>query len=246
MDEEAAEGSLIRLIVSEGTFLVIEDYTGWLESDVRALFENTRVTIRVEYAAESSREPGVVLSQELLNPGDKVDPSISYEMKLIVSKPVEFVIPDVIGSPIESAKAIIESRGGVVTLIPQNSDTLTDEEFVQISFETVIEVNPTVGSRYVQEEGNTVELKYWEKTDRVVVDRTMLVAMIERYDQINTTEAPAEMVNRLELAYENATRVNNKKTATQTEVDSVAQALSVAIQDIVNYVREPEPSGNGS
>lgn len=246
VDEEAAEGSLIRLIVSEGTFLVIEDYTGWLESDVRALFENTRVTIRVEYAAESSREPGVVLSQELLNPGDKVDPSISYEMKLIVSKPVEFVIPDVIGSPIESAKAIIESRGGVVTLIPQNSDTLTDEEFVQISFETVIEVNPTVGSRYVQEEGNTVELKYWEKTDRVVVDRTMLVAMIERYDQINTTEAPAEMVNRLELAYENATRVNNKKTATQTEVDSVAQALSVAIQDIVNYVREPEPSGNGS
>lgn len=246
VDEEAAEGSLIRLIVSEGTFLVIEDYTGWLESDVRALFENTRVTIRVEYAAESSREPGVVLSQELLNPGDKVDPSISYEMKLIVSKPVEFVIPDVIGSPIESAKAIIESRGGVVTLIPQNSDTLTDEEFVQISFETVIEVNPTVGSRYVQEEGNTVELKYWEKTDRVVVDRTMLVAMIERYDQINTTEAPAEMVNRLELAYENATRVNNKKTATQTEVDSVAQALSVAIQDIVNYVPEPEPSGNGS
>lgn len=246
VDEEAAEGSLIRLIVSEGTFLVIEDYTGWLESDVRALFENTRVTIRVEYAAESSREPGVVLSQELLNPGDKVDPSISYEMKLIVSKPVEFVIPDVFGSPIESAKAIIESRGGVVTLIPQNSDTLTDEEFVQISFETVIEVNPTVGSRYVQEEGNTVELKYWEKTDRVVVDRTMLVAMIERYDQINTTEAPAEMVNRLELAYENATRVNNKKTATQTEVDSVAQALSVAIQDIVNYVPEPEPSGNGS
>ena len=246
VDEEAAEGSLIRLIVSEGTFLVIEDYTGWLESDVRALFENTRVTIRVEYAAESSREPGVVLSQELLLPGDKVDPTISYEMKLIVSKPVEFVIPDVIGSPIESAKAIIESRGGVVTLIPQNSDTLTDEEFVQISFETVIEVNPTVGSRYTQEEGNTVELKYWEKTDRVVVDRTMLVAMIERYDQINTTEAPAEMVNRLELAYENATRVNNKQTATQTEVDSVAQALSVAIQDIVNYVPEPEPSGNDS
>lgn len=243
--EEAKEGSLIRLIVSEGTFLVIENYVGWTESDVRALFENTKVTIRVEYASESTTAPGIVLEQELLLPGDVVDPNIAYEMKLIVSKPVEFVIPDVIGSPIESAKAIIESRGGVVTLIPQNSDSLTDEEFIQITFNTVIEVNPTVGTRYTQEEGNTVELKYWEESDRVVADRTMLEAMLERYQNVDTTEASQDLINDLNLAYDNAQRVNNNANATQDQIDSVAQALSVAITNVENYEPAPEPNEDG-
>ncbi len=166
-------------------------------------------------------------------------------MKLIVSKPVEFVIPDVIGSPIESAKAIIESRGGVVTLIPQNSDSLTDEEFIKITFNTVIEVNPTVGTRYTQEEGNTVELKYWEESDRVVADRTMLVAMLERYQNVDTTQASQDLINDLNLAYDNAQRVNNNANATQDQIDSVAQALSVAISNVENYEPAPEPNGDG-
>lgn len=239
LDEEVVEGSLIRLIVSEGLFLEVVDYTGWLESDVRALFTGTKVTVRVEYESDT-RDPGTVLRQELLEPGTQIDPNRAYEIKLYVSKPLSFVIPDVVGSSIESAQTILESRGGVVTLIPMNPDTLSNEEFAEVIFNTVIEVNPPAGTLYEQKEGTSIELRYWEETDRQRVDLTQLQRVIAEAEVVDTTDKTVESVEAFNQAYENATGVLNAPDNTQEIIDMAAIALRNAIDNLVIDTENPE------
>lgn len=245
-NESAPEGSAIRFVVSEGVYFLVEDYTGWTETEVRNLFlEFTRIRIRVEYVSNNDVDPGEVLSQELLMPGDQIDPSLSYELKLTVSKPAEFVIPNVVGSSIETAKELIEDQGGVVTLIALNSDALSEEEFAQISFNTVVEISPEAGTLYQQSEGRTVELRYYEETDRVAVDKTALFSDINRAHDIDTTDKTPDTVEVLQRALTDAQGVYVDPDATQAEVDEVRRFLIMAIEGLETIPPEPEPEGDG-
>lgn len=161
-EEPVEKGTAVNVSVSRGEYFVIGDYSGKQESEVRTLLSqhsNVRITIEREY--NSSYEAGTVIRQELLLPGDKIDTTIRYELKLIVASYLEFLIPsDLVGKNIYEAKNLLEGMGATVLLNPMDRSTLTEEELKTIVFDTVIRYAPDSGY-YVQREGNYITLYYY-------------------------------------------------------------------------------------
>ncbi len=161
-EEPVEKGTAVNVSVSRGEYFVIGDYSGKQESEVRSLLSqhsNVRITIEREY--NSSYEAGTVIRQELLLPGDKIDTTIRYELKLIVASYLEFLIPsDLVGKNIYEAKNLLEGMGATVLLNPMDRSTLTEEELKTIVFDTVIRYAPDSGY-YVQREGNYITLYYY-------------------------------------------------------------------------------------
>lgn len=161
-EESVEKGTAVNVSVSRGEYFVIGDYSGKQESEVRSLLSqhsNVRITIEREY--NSSYEAGTVIRQELLLPGDKIDTTIRYELKLIVASYLEFLIPsDLVGKNIYEAKNLLEGMGATVLLNPMDRSTLTEEELKTIVFDTVIRYAPDSGY-YVQREGNYITLYYY-------------------------------------------------------------------------------------
>lgn len=229
--KEVEEGSTIRLVVSDGVYILVEDYSGWMVNEVRELFDGTRVRIRVEEDTSSSIEAGTIISQELLLPGDKVDPRVAYELKLIVSKAASFVIPDIIGTSIENARVLIEIKGGVVDLIKLDTSSLSDDEYRAISFNQVIEVNPKVGELYTQDANNTVQIKYYEDDGRILKDDLRSLVNFAN-TQVDTTDKTAASVEIFNNALQQAEGVLQSTTATQPEVDNARIRLEQAINGL--------------
>ena len=161
-EESVEKGTAVNVSVSRGEYFVIGDYSGKQESEVRSLLSqhsNVRITVEREY--NSSYEAGTVIRQELLLPGDKIDTTIRYELKLIVASYLEFLIPsDLVGKNIYEAKNLLEGMGATVLLNPMDRSTLTEEELKTIVFDTVIRYAPDSGY-YVQREGNYITLYYY-------------------------------------------------------------------------------------
>jgi len=161
-EEPVEKGTAVNVSVSRGEYFVIGDYSGKQENEVRSLLSqhsNVRITIEREY--NSSYEAGTVIRQELLLPGDKIDTTIRYELKLIVASYLEFLIPsDLVGKNIYEAKNLLEGMGATVLLNPMDRSTLTEEELKTIVFDTVIRYAPDSGY-YVQREGNYITLYYY-------------------------------------------------------------------------------------
>lgn len=229
--KEVEKGSTIRLVVSDGVYILVEDYSGWMVNEVRELFDGTRVRIRVEEDTSSSIEAGTIISQELLLPGDKVDPRVAYELKLIVSKAASFVIPDIIGTSIENARVLIEIKGGVVDLIKLDTSSLSDDEYRAISFNQVIEVNPKVGELYTQDANNTVQIKYYEDDGRILKDDLRSLVNFAN-TQVDTTDKTAASVEIFNNALQQAEGVLQSTTATQPEVDNARIRLEQAINGL--------------
>ena len=161
-DDDVEKGTSINVTVSEGKYFIIQDYSGKKESEVRSIlspYPNVRISVEREY--NSSYEAGVVIRQESLLPGDKIDNKIRYDLKLIVASYLEFLIPsDLIGKNVYEAKNQLEAMGATVLLNPMDRNALSEEELATITFDTVIRYSPDSGY-YVQREGNYITLYYY-------------------------------------------------------------------------------------
>jgi len=158
---EVERGSSISVTISEGIYFVVGDYTGMPIERVRLLLENTRVSIRLEKEYNSQVEADVVIRQELLLPGQKLDPRRQVEIKLVVSTYAEMVIPGLIGVNIQDAKTMLEEMGAVVSLVKMSTEGLSEEELEELSYNEVININPSVGSFYIQTQGAKITLYYY-------------------------------------------------------------------------------------
>ncbi|MEA5026179.1 MAG: Stk1 family PASTA domain-containing Ser/Thr kinase [Erysipelotrichaceae bacterium] len=155
------KGSGVSIVVSDGKYFIVEDYTGKTETEVRELLSGKKITIKVEKEASELVKPGIVIRQETLLAGDKLDPNRQYEIKLIVSGYVEFTIPDnLIGMNVFEVQNLLTSKGATVVLYPLSTDNLTDEEKAEIQYNTVISMTPASGL-YTQYEDNSIVLYYY-------------------------------------------------------------------------------------
>ena len=154
----------VTIVISEGIYFVVDDYTNLLIDDVKTLLEDANITIRTENEPNATVKPGTILRQEILSEGTKLDPKRQYEIKFYVASNIEFIIPTtILGMDIQSAKSMLESDsyGAKVTLSQKSTEGMSEEEIAALVRNVVIEASPNVGSYYVQGETNDITLYYY-------------------------------------------------------------------------------------
>ncbi len=119
------------------------------------------ITIRPEYITDSTLKAGEIVSQSIAE-NTKLNPNNSIDVKFVVVKPIEFVIPSSIyGMEINSAKALLEEMGAQVKLevLKDGSlEFLASQEFNRVKY-----TNPARNSRYVQNENSYIIIYYYEE-----------------------------------------------------------------------------------
>lgn len=158
---EVEIGTSISVSISNGKYFVVEDYVGRNIDEVRKLLENRRITIRLEREPNSEEEVGTILRQDILMPNDKLDPTRQYEIRLTIASNIELVLPNLIGSDVDSARVTLEDQGVVVNLVQRSTEGMSEEELESISYGVVLEMTPNQGSYYIQHEDASVTLYYY-------------------------------------------------------------------------------------
>lgn len=246
-NELVKEGDIIQLIVSEGTYYVIEDYSGKSLEEVREMLRTQlNINLIVEYESSKEVNEGIVLRQENLSPNEKISPNKRYDLKLIVSRPVTFQIPvQLIGMNYLEAETLLKEKGATVLFNAIDSSTLSDEVWEKTEFEVITRVTPTVGSSYTQTSGAIIELTYFTKTERTIVkvDKVKLETLLNDSQLIDLSDKTAESVHILNLAKQNSLLVMNNPDAKQKQVDDAYDNLLNAINGLQQKViEEPDPT----
>ncbi|NLW28883.1 MAG: Stk1 family PASTA domain-containing Ser/Thr kinase [Erysipelothrix sp.] len=248
-NELVKEGDIIQLIVSEGTYYVIEDYSEKSLEEVREMLRTQlNINLIVEYESSKEVDEGIVLRQENLSPNEKISPNKRYDLKLIVSRPVTFQIPvQLIGMNYLEAETLLKEKGATVLFNAIDSSTLSDEVWEKTEFEVITRVTPTVGSSYTQTSGAIIELTYFTKTERTIVkvDKVKLETLLNDAQLIDLSDKTAESVHILNLAKQNSLLVMNNPDAKQKQVDDAYDNLLNAINGLQQIVVEdptPEPN----
>ena len=161
LDSKVERGTAITVLISDGIFFVVGDYVGRTIDSVQAELENTRLTIRIEKEQNADIPAGTIIRQELLSPGERLDPRRQFEIKLVVSTFVEIIMPSLIGVSIETAVNQLEALGVQVTLRKLSTDGLSEEEIENLQFNVVIGMSVAPGTMYTQIDGRSVELTYY-------------------------------------------------------------------------------------
>ncbi len=161
IESSVKEGSIVKsnsqiiLKVSKGPSYLVEDYTGlYLEDVLNRLNENgVSLDIHIEYRGEKDTNPGIILQQEELKAGDRIDPSGNEKITFIVSEYPSIVIPtDLIGMDIEQAKDKLNEMGIAVVIKPIVANP---------SANIVVSTDPEIGSNYIQEGTDSVVTLYY-------------------------------------------------------------------------------------
>lgn len=155
------KGSTINITLSEGIYFVVEDYNGRNIDEVKKELEDTKINVRIEYLAKQDIPSGLILEQELLLPDTKLDPKRQYEIKFIVSAPVEFLIPQIKGLNIATAQAQLEALGAVVYLNQLSTEGMSEEQISKLTRDVVVDITPEPLEYYTQGPNNFIELSYY-------------------------------------------------------------------------------------
>ena len=145
----------IVIYISKGPSYLIEDYTGLYIDDVLHTFAESGLEIQVDVQYEGARDtnPGVILKQKGLHPGDRVDPKGDKTITFIVSEYPTITIPsDLIGKDVEAAKEELNALG-IAVVTKQTGDS---------GLRIVVSVSPDVGSEYTQEGTDSVVTLYYD------------------------------------------------------------------------------------
>ena len=155
------KGSLVTLTLSKGMYFVVRDYVNQKLDEVEILLQDTKITIRVQYDFNSTADDGTILVQEGLTVGQKIDPSVTYELKFTVAGKVSFNIPDLFGYNITIAQNQLIGLGAIVELKVLDTTSMTPEQIALLSKNTVISMDPTPGTFYTQTDKTKIVLSYY-------------------------------------------------------------------------------------
>jgi len=157
------EGSSVNVVISEGIWFVVPDYTKRNFDEVQTEITNQQLkfTIRVEHQIDPKVAEGTILRQDGLMPGDKINPNRQYEIRFFVAGVASFNIPNVVGMDVGAAQVQIKNLGGTVRLSQKSTAGMTPEELANIQYGKVVEVKPGVGTSYKQGEKNSITLYYY-------------------------------------------------------------------------------------
>lgn len=164
VDAVVEKGAQVRLTVSSGLNYTVEDYAGKTLEEVRALLNDKNITIKTVNEFKQGVAPGIILRQEGLVAGDKVNHEIRSELILYVSSQVELVIPaEIIGQSVASAQASLIEKGLKVETEVLTQVGMSPSEIESLKFNVVIRSNPMPGSYYIQTDSNVITLYYYEE-----------------------------------------------------------------------------------
>lgn len=161
LDVEIEKGSGVNVWISDGKYYIVEDYTDMTLEEVQASLSGSRISISVEKEQNADIPPGTVIRQEMLNPGDKLDPRRTHNIKLVVSTYVELVVPQLLGIDVEIAANQLEEQGIIVNTIKKSTEGLSEEQREELTYGVVVESTPPMGSLYIQYEDNVITLYYY-------------------------------------------------------------------------------------
>ena len=162
-------GSQIRLTISQGQTYEIGDYQGMTLAEVRDALSGQNVHIKTINEYHESIPAGHVIRQELLEPGTRINPDQKHELLLIMSSQMETIVPsDLIGTPLQSAVNSLKEKGLSVETEAMSLSGLSLSEIEDLTYNTVIKSHPMPGSYYVQSEGKSIVLYYYDESDRPV------------------------------------------------------------------------------
>ena len=148
--------SNIVLTISKGPSFLIEDYTSRSLNEVQAELESKGVSlnIEIEYQGIKDMEPGIILEQSGLEPGDRIDPEGNETINFVVSEYPTITIPsDLIGKDVDEARDELNDLGIAVYKIQQEGGSGTGK---------VVAVSPDIGTEYTQEGTDSVVTLYYD------------------------------------------------------------------------------------
>ncbi len=140
--------------VCKGPTYLVKDYTGQYLTDVEADLEEEGVTLGIEvtYVNATDTNPGVIMKQQELSAGDRIDPDANEKIVFIVSQYPEITIPEeVIGMDVDEAKDLLNDMGVAVVTRQVGSGS-----------GVVTSTDPAVGSTYTQEGSDSVVTLYYD------------------------------------------------------------------------------------
>ena len=165
VDALVVKGDQVRLTVSSGLNFVIEDYEGKTLAEVKELLSGQNISIKTVNEFKQGVAPGIVLRQEGLVPGDKVNLDKRSEIILYVSSQVEIVVPsNIIGKSVAAAQASLIELGLKVETEVLSQVGMSPTEIAALKYDVVIRSNPMPGSYYVQTDANVITLYYYVLT----------------------------------------------------------------------------------
>ena len=125
------EGDVVKLTISKGKYIVIDDYIGMDEEKATKALEKLGLEVEIEEEV-SSKSRGTVIDQSI-DEGEKLDPTKKKELKitLTVSKGNYTIIGDYLGMDVEKAKEALAKLGFEVVVKEEESEKPVETEWSQ-------------------------------------------------------------------------------------------------------------------
>ena len=154
-------GSQVKIKVSLGRYVVVENYVGMKISEAREKLEGSNIRIQTSQEASDSA-PGTILRQELLDPQTKIDPQKTNTIRFVIAAYPTFQIDwSIKGMDVFEAQSLLESPGGEVMLSVLDTSGMSEEEAANLPQGVVINCSPGFGTLYEQNEDSYITLYYY-------------------------------------------------------------------------------------
>ena len=154
-------GSQVKIKVSLGRYVVVENYVGMKISEAREKLEGSNIRIQTSQEASDSA-PGTILRQELLDPQTKIDPQKTNTIRFVIAAYPTFQIDwSIKGMDVFEPQLLLESQGGEVMLSVLDTSGMSEEEAANLPQGVVINCSPGFGTLYEQNEDSYITLYYY-------------------------------------------------------------------------------------
>lgn len=164
------KGSKVKITVSDGVYSIMGDYVGKNIDTVKKELSNPYINIKVNAVRDDDKEPGTIIKQSGLLPGDKYDENKNINLIFDVVEPKTINVPLVLGKNIDEAFEMLEDQDFNVVTEQLNKTDLTDEELRRYKQKEVCRVNPDEGSQYLITDDSKITLYYYVDEVKQVED----------------------------------------------------------------------------
>ncbi len=159
--KEVVKGTSVKITVSKGPYIIIDDYIGMEYTKVEKELSNMGINVIKVEVPHGEIEKGIIIDQNL-NKGFEFDPSAqNKQIKLTVSSGFEVTVPGVVGWSITDAKTTLEALGIVVNLEkidwPSDPAGITADRVVTQSIEK---------DTIIKDASRAIDLTYYALEDR--------------------------------------------------------------------------------
>lgn len=155
------KGSKIIVVVSEGIYATMNDYVGQNIDEVELILKNLNFNVE-KTGEQSTKDPGTILSQEGIKPGDKYNPNMVNTVIFTYSQANSAVIPyGTLGKDVQEIYDSFSYAGFKVNMEQIDYSILTDIEKAY-GANKVVRISPEEGSLYTQDDESSITLYYYK------------------------------------------------------------------------------------